>query len=58
MNYRERGSKAQYTQDTSRMGTNSNGEARGRSRHKNNARVVRNLEERNVGMKGKDSNKT
>ena len=28
-------------------------ETRGRSRHKNNARVVRNLEERNVGTKGK-----
>ena len=32
---------------------NSKGEARGRNRHKNNARVVRNLEERNVGTKGK-----
>ena len=34
---------------------NSKGEARGRNRHKNNARVVRNLEERNVGTKGKNS---
>ena len=32
---------------------NSEGEARGRSRHKNNARVVRHLEERNVSTKGK-----
>ena len=32
---------------------NSNGEARGRSIHKNNARVVINLEERNVGTKRK-----
>ena len=32
----------------------SEGEARGRSRHKNNSeRVVRNMEERNVGRKGK-----
>ena len=36
------------TQYTSLMG-----EARGRNRQKNNARVVGNLEERNVGMKGK-----
>ena len=28
---------------------NSKAEARGRNRHKNNERVVRNLEERNVG---------
>ena len=31
----------------------SKGEARGRNSHRNNARVVRNLEERNVGTKGK-----
>ena len=32
---------------------NSKGESRGRNGHKNNARVVRNLEERNVGTKRK-----
>ena len=33
----------------------SKGEARGRNRHKSNSnRVVRNLEERNVGTKGKN----
>ena len=33
---------------------NSKGEVRGSSRHRNNSkRVVRNLEERNVGTKGK-----
>ena len=32
---------------------NSKGEARGRNRYKNNARVVRNLKERNVGTKVK-----
>ena len=31
---------------------NSKSEARGRNKHKNNA-IVRNLEERNVGMRGK-----
>ena len=33
---------------------NSKGETRGRNRHKNNARVKRNLEERNVGTKRKN----
>ena len=32
---------------------NSKGKARGRNRHKNNARVVRNPKERNVGTKEK-----
>ena len=35
------------------MRITSKGEARGRSRHKNNMRIVRNLEERDVGTKGK-----
>ena len=34
---------------------NSKGEGRGGSRHKNNARVVRDPEERNVGTKRKSS---
>ena len=46
MDYRERGSHA-------RSVWNSKGEERGRNRHNNNARVVRNLEERNVGTMGK-----
>ena len=54
MDYRERGShtRGEYlTQDTSHMGT-----ARGRSKRQNNStRVVRNLEERNVGTKEKSS---
>ena len=35
---------------------NSKGEARGRSRHKSNSRVVKNLEERNLGTKEKSFN--
>ena len=34
---------------------NSKGEARRTSRHKNNTRVIRNLEEKNVGTRGKSS---
>ena len=38
------------------MHENSKGEARGRSIYKNNSKIVRNLEERNVGtIKGKKS---
>ena len=55
MDYRERESRAWSvypTQDTSRIYRNSKGEARRRSGDKNNSkRVVRNLEERNVGTK-------
>ena len=58
MECREQGSHALGVypkQDTSRMGT-----ARGSSRHQNNSkRVVRNMEGRNVGTKGKkEPNKT
>ena len=44
-----------YVSDTGYLAHwNSKGGARGRSRHKHNSkRVVRNLEERNVGTKGK-----
>ena len=51
MVYKERGSHARGvypTQYTSGMGT-----ARERKRHKNNVRIVRNLEERCVGTKRK-----
>ena len=48
MDYRKRGPHARGVSHG-----NSKGEARGRSRHKNNVRVARSLEERNVGMKGK-----
>ena len=51
MDYRERGSHARSVYPLAHG--NSEGEARGRSRHKNNVRVVRNLEERNVGTKRK-----
>ena len=34
---------------------NSKDETRGRNRHKNNAKVVRNLEKRDVGTKGKST---
>ena len=48
MDYRERGS---HTRDL--VHGNNEGDARGRNRHKSNARVVRNLEERSVGTKKK-----
>ena len=46
--YRERGSQIGYLTHG-----NSKGEAKGRNRHKNNARVVRILEELERGTKGK-----
>ena len=62
MDYRERGSHARgvyHTQDTSLMTTarvKEDSTARGRSTHKNNGkRVVKYLEERNVGTKLKSS---
>ena len=57
IDYRERGSHARgvYVSHTGHLAHgNSKGEARGRSRHKNdNNGVVRNLEKRNVGTKEK-----
>ena len=59
MNYREQGSHARGVSHTGYLEPGNNkGEARGRSRHKNNAKVVRNLEERNVARRGKVPNKT
>ena len=55
-NYREQGSHARgvYSMHTVYLAhENSKGEGTGRSRHKNIARGVRNLEERNTGTKGK-----
>ena len=55
MDYRERGSHARGvypTQHTSRMGR-ARVKQEEKNRHKNNARVVGNLEERNVGTNGK-----
>ena len=53
MDYRELGSQARSVSHTVYLvHENSKGETRGRNRHKNNSkRVVRNLEERNVGTK-------
>ena len=52
MGYRER--VIPFTWCVSLEHGNSKGEVRGRSRHENNSeRVVRNLKERNVGMKRK-----
>ena len=51
MDYRERGSYARGVYPT--QYTSSMGEAIVRNRNKNNARLVRNLVERNVGTEGK-----
>ena len=48
----ERGSHARGVYPT--QYTSCKGAARVKKHHKNNARVVRNLEERNVGTKGKN----
>ena len=55
MDYRKRGSHARgvYPDTVYLAHGKSKGEARGRIRHKNNARIVKNLEERNVGAKEK-----
>ena len=46
--------KVRIRHSISRAHRNSKGESRGRGRHKRNSnRAVRNLEERNVGTKGK-----
>ena len=56
MDYRERGSHARgvyHTQDTPRMGTARVKQEEKKDTENNSKRVVRNLEERNVGKKEK-----
>ena len=54
MDYRERGSRARglYPTQGYLVHGNSKGEARGRSRHKNNSKIFKNMEERKVGTIG------
>ena len=54
MDYREQGFHVRGAHPTLYLAHgNSKGEVRGRNRHKNNERVVRNLEKKNVDMKEK-----